>query len=135
MNEDPTREALTRVADALERNTAALESILQRLAEPEPEPTPEAAPEPKPSARAVLYLAWDSAAIDSSEESILEAAWRYAQEYPEWFVQWADFETLESALLSAATRAAAAGNMVARNLLVTVSVLTETAPDLFADTP
>ena len=131
---------LTRIADALERNTAALQAILQRLAEPtllplleskhdaEPEPEPD---DWKPTAAELLWRAVEWAKHESAVEAILVAAMRYAETNHEWFAEWHAYELPSRALMAAATEAQNAGDNTAPQLLNAASHVAADHPHLF----
>ena len=52
---------------------------------PEPKPEPEHEPQPQRTPAQVLEAAWSRTEDGSTEESIIEAAWKYAVDHPEWF--------------------------------------------------
>ena len=139
MNEDLAREALTRIADALERNTAALQAILQRLAEPTvlpliestPDAEPEPEPETKPTAAEVLEAAWLKADDGSAHKSILGAALRYAQTAPKWFSDWHTFSWPDSALIKAAFEAGEYHDYPAEHLLTAAACVASDQRHLF----
>lgn len=67
----------------LKRAAAQAEALLEHVDLHLPEPKPEPKPQRPPAQ--VLEAAWSQTEDGSVEEAIMEAAWRYAVDHPEWF--------------------------------------------------